>query len=115
MPLNFDVSRQRSSSLGMWTPFISDFPLTESRFVKQVEATSKEESQVSQSQPDQEEDRAISYVLARQESDGVISDPREYHFELFERAKQPNTIAVLDTGRVSSEPGYRRPRTLTGH
>ena len=114
MSPNFDVNRQRSSSLGTCTPLISDCPLTENRFVKRVEAISKEEARVSQSQPDQE-DRATSYVLATQESDGVITDPREYQLELFERAKQQNTIAVLDTGSVFPEPDYGRARILTLH
>ncbi|KAL8832795.1 MAG: hypothetical protein Q9170_004740 [Blastenia crenularia] len=33
----------------------------------------------------------------------IITDPREYQLELFERAKQQNIIAVLDTG-VSKHP-----------
>jgi len=31
--------------------------------------------------------------------EAIISDPREYQIELFERAKNGNTIVVLDTGR----------------
>lgn len=36
--------------------------------------------------------------MAKQESNVIISDPREYQVELFERAKTQNIIAVLDTG-----------------
>ena len=36
--------------------------------------------------------------MAKQESNVIISDPREYQVELFERAKNQNVIAVLDTG-----------------
>ncbi|KAI0889097.1 uncharacterized protein GGS22DRAFT_177710 [Annulohypoxylon maeteangense] len=39
------------------------------------------------------------YLLVREaESEKIISSPREYQTELFERAKQKNIIAVLDTG-----------------
>ncbi|KAI1416765.1 hypothetical protein F5Y13DRAFT_204144 [Hypoxylon sp. FL1857] len=39
------------------------------------------------------------YWLVREaESEKIISSPREYQTELFERAKQKNIIAVLDTG-----------------
>lgn len=34
----------------------------------------------------------------------IISSPREYQTELFERAKEKNIIAVLDTGCLSSVP-----------
>jgi endoribonuclease Dicer len=37
-------------------------------------------------------------LLLDQEFASVITDPREYQVELFERAKKENTIAVLDTG-----------------
>lgn len=33
------------------------------------------------------------------DSERIITSPREYQVELFERAKQQNTIAVLDTGK----------------
>ena len=36
--------------------------------------------------------------MSKQESNVIISDPREYQVELFEKAKQQNIIAVLDTG-----------------
>ena len=41
---------------------------------------------------------SVSNLMAKQESTVIISDPREYQVELFERAKKQNIIAVLDTG-----------------
>ncbi|KAK8161000.1 hypothetical protein BKA80DRAFT_311181 [Phyllosticta citrichinensis] len=40
---------------------------------------------------------SVRNMLAKQESN-VIASPREYQMELFERAKEDNVIAVLDTG-----------------
>ena len=37
-------------------------------------------------------------LMSKQESNVIITDPREYQIELFEKAKQQNIIAVLDTG-----------------
>lgn len=41
---------------------------------------------------------SIRNLMSKQESNVIISDPREYQVELFEKAKQQNIIAVLDTG-----------------
>lgn len=38
------------------------------------------------------------YLLATQEFAATIDDPRDYQIELYERAKEENTIAVLATG-----------------
>lgn len=45
-----------------------------------------------------EENLSIRSLMAKQESNIIISDPREYQLELFEKAKKQNIIAVLDTG-----------------
>ena len=45
-----------------------------------------------------EELLSIRNLMAKQESDLIITSPREYQLELFERAKNQNIIAVLDTG-----------------
>ncbi|KAL7627847.1 Dicer-like protein 1 [Parahypoxylon ruwenzoriense] len=45
-----------------------------------------------------DEDRSMSWLVREAESERIILSPREYQTELFERAKQKNIIAVLDTG-----------------
>lgn len=45
-----------------------------------------------------EENLSIRSLMAKQESNIIITDPREYQLELFEKAKKQNIIAVLDTG-----------------
>lgn len=46
-----------------------------------------------------EENLSIRSLMAKQESNVIITDPREYQLELFEKAKNQNIIAVLDTGQ----------------
>lgn len=46
-----------------------------------------------------EENLSIRSLMAKQESTVIITDPREYQLELFEKAKKQNIIAVLDTGQ----------------
>ena len=45
------------------------------------------------------EDQSARYIVHQAESQKIISTPREYQTELFERAKERNIIAVLDTGK----------------
>ena len=47
---------------------------------------------------DDDDAQTAAYLIGRQESNVIITGPREYQLELFERAKQENTIAVLPTG-----------------
>jgi endoribonuclease Dicer len=48
------------------------------------------------------EDQSTRYIVHQAESQRIISTPREYQTELFERAKKKNIIAVLDTGKSTS-------------
>ena len=48
-----------------------------------------------------EENLSIRSLMAQQESNVIITDPREYQLELFEKAKNQNIIAVLDTGQYA--------------
>lgn len=43
---------------------------------------------------------SVKYLVRQTQSERIISSPREYQVELFERAKEENIIAVLDTGRA---------------
>lgn len=45
------------------------------------------------------ESRSVNWLISESESKKIISSPREYQTELFERAKEKNTIVVLDTGK----------------
>lgn len=46
-----------------------------------------------------EENLSIRSLMAKQESNIIITNPREYQLELFEKAKKQNIVAVLDTGQ----------------
>ena len=51
-----------------------------------------------------EENLSIRALMSKQDSTGIITDPRAYQIELFEKAKVQNVIAVLDTGCHYSIP-----------
>jgi hypothetical protein len=48
--------------------------------------------------PEDEAQQSIRWLVKQSENREIISSPREYQTELFERAKEKNIIAVLDTG-----------------
>jgi endoribonuclease Dicer len=48
--------------------------------------------------PEDEAHQSIRWLVKQSENREIISSPREYQTELFERAKEKNIIAVLDTG-----------------
>ncbi len=41
---------------------------------------------------------SLRQLMAKNESEVIIASPRDYQIELFERAKDQNTVAVLPTG-----------------
>lgn len=45
-----------------------------------------------------DEKLSIRDILAKQENSALITTPRDYQTELFQKAKEENIIAVLDTG-----------------
>lgn len=48
--------------------------------------------------PEDEANQTTRWLVNQSENRQIISTPREYQIELFERAKENNIIAVLDTG-----------------
>ncbi|KUJ06389.1 uncharacterized protein LY89DRAFT_603411 [Mollisia scopiformis] len=48
--------------------------------------------------PEDEAQQSARWLVNQSEDRQIISTPREYQVELFERAKEENVIAVLDTG-----------------
>ena len=70
------------------------------RLSKRVEKVTKEEVKAAIQNAD-DEVLSIRNLMSKQESNVIITDPREYQIELFEQAKNQNIIAVLDTGMTS--------------
>jgi endoribonuclease Dicer len=48
--------------------------------------------------PEEEAQQSTRWLVNQSENREIISSPREYQVELFEKAKEKNIIAVLDTG-----------------
>lgn len=69
------------------------------RLLKHAEKVTNEEIKAAV-QSANDEALSIRSLMSKQESAVLINHPREYQIELFERAKQENIIAVLDTGHI---------------
>ena len=76
--------------------------LTFRRFSSRAEKLAETDDQEI-TKTDDDDAQTAAYLIGRQESNVIITGPREYQIELFERAKQENTIAVLPTGKNSQE------------
>ena len=64
--------------------------------VKTARITEKEVAEVTKNVTDDK--LSIRDILAKEENSRQITNPRDYQTELFQRAKDENIIAVLDTG-----------------
>ena len=67
------------------------------RLTRRAREVTKEDTKAAIQKAD-DETLSTRHLMSKQESNVIITDPREYQIELFERAKQRNIIAVLDTG-----------------
>ncbi|CAD6499017.1 BgTH12-04671 [Blumeria graminis f. sp. triticale] len=54
--------------------------------------------EANKTQPGDDANQSTKWLVNQSENRKIISTPREYQVELFNRAKQKNIIAVLDTG-----------------
>jgi endoribonuclease Dicer len=52
-----------------------------------------------QTQARDDQEMTTGWLVKQGQREEIISSPREYQLELFEIAKERNTIIVLDTGR----------------
>lgn len=55
----------------------------------------------SRAKPEDEAQQSARWLINQSESHQIISTPRAYQTELFEKAKEKNIIAVLDTGELN--------------
>jgi endoribonuclease Dicer len=57
-------------------------------------------------QPVPDDERSLAWLVKDDGSYNIIDSPFDYQVELFEKAKEQNTIAVLDTGKCVSSGRY---------
>lgn len=62
----------------------------------------KNQREISNTNATKLERQSVAHLFEGSWTSKIISSPREYQIDLFERAKKKNTIVVLDTGR----PGF---------
>jgi endoribonuclease Dicer len=62
------------------------------------ERARKQLKEGSKVRPEDEAQQSARWLVNQSENREIISSPREYQVELFEKAKEKNIIAVLDTG-----------------
>lgn len=62
------------------------------------ERTQKQLKEDNKVRPEDEAQQSARWLVNQSENREIISSPREYQVELFEKAKEKNIIAVLDTG-----------------
>jgi endoribonuclease Dicer len=62
------------------------------------ERTQKQLKESNKVRPEDEAQQSARWLVNQSENREIISSPREYQVELFEKAKEKNIIAVLDTG-----------------
>ena len=74
--------------------------IADQHILTSVERAIKRENGV---RPEDEASQSARWLVNQSENREIISTPREYQTELFERAKEKNIIAVLDTGMSPSE------------
>jgi endoribonuclease Dicer len=60
--------------------------------------TQKQLKEGNKVRPEDEAQQSARWLVNQSENRQIISSPREYQVELFEKAKEKNIIAVLDTG-----------------
>jgi endoribonuclease Dicer len=69
--------------------------IADSYMQKRTQKQLKEGNKV---RPEDEAQQSARWLVNQSENREIISSPREYQVELFEKAKEKNIIAVLDTG-----------------
>lgn len=67
-------------------------------FQSWIENNQEEVTKASATASEKSKSLTVAGMVHSNESKRIIASPREYQIDLFERAKEKNTIVVLDTG-----------------